>query len=558
MRKEKKIGKRNILKDIGMILTIGTICMTFVTIASAASNSQEDKLPDTAPLQNAIKKAIADRNFSADDIEGSPEYGTEILEKNETHIKVKSTTRITFKNPKGAGYGNNRWPKFEVQKAEGNIKAGDYDQQIQDSILSEIQNIKDESERSKKLKEWKNYDFKYGSRTYEFSEIYEATYPEPTSFATISPRSNYNDDILMGSTKPIHWTYSREANLYLLWWKVAWARVDAVLDAALGLRLPTTVGLDIPDTMIRGQSYTLNTNINGQDWDVAKYSAANVPPENGNEFVARGNASITVQAWARVIGNIGPYYLYNKGFDYGKSFQTPFGPYQEFPIPELYLSPDQTGLKIYYSILWAGIGLKIDPDLSSDKITASWNAGGDAIGSGLVRYNMPNTNYYFGPVTVNDYSTTTDYANIRLSDYNYYFSICKLTLGANVQAGLTFIGLNIQSGYMDIYNYNCGGATGDLHLGVHQGTNADSITVYSLVLRDVQRPIILKGHIESGVEAGCTVLIADNGDSYELMYDGYLPPIGSYVLVTGTIMNNMVSICMQGPILKVKRIFVIG
>ncbi len=69
--------------------------------------------------------------------------------------------------------------------------------------------------------------------------------------------------------------------------------------------------------------------------------------------------------------------------------------------------------------------------------------------------------------------------------------------------------------------------------------------------------ITVRGHIESGVE-GCTVLIADSGGSYELRYDGCLPPIGSYVLVTGTIMNDTVSVCMQGPILKVQRIFVIG
>lgn len=70
--------------------------------------------------------------------------------------------------------------------------------------------------------------------------------------------------------------------------------------------------------------------------------------------------------------------------------------------------------------------------------------------------------------------------------------------------------------------------------------------------------ITVIGYIESGVEAGCTVLVTDSGGSYELMYAGSLPPIGSYVSVTGTVMNNMASICMQGPILNVQRIFVIG
>jgi len=482
--KENKIGNEP-WKYVRAIFTIVIIAAISTTMVSASTSNQENKFPDSAPLQNAIKQAIAEGNFSADDIEGTPEYNIEILEKNESHIKFKANTRITFKNPKGAGYGDNIWPKFEIEKTEGNIKAGDYDKQIKDSILSDIKNIKDETERSKKLKEWNNYDFEYGSRTYEFSEIYDVTYPNESAdtLAKILNEGNYNYDILMGFTKNVYWTYSREANLYIFGFKIAWARVDAVLNAALGLRLPTNVGLSTPDTMIRGQSYTLDTNIDGRDWDAAKYSAANVLPENGNEFVARGQASITVQAWARIIGNIGPYYLYNKNFDYGRSFKTPFGPYQEFPIPELYLSPDQTGLKIYYSLLWAGVGLKIDPDLGSDKITANWNIGGDAIGSGLVEYRMPNTNYYFGPVMANDYSTTTDYANIKLSDYNYYFTVCRLTLGANVQAGLTFIDLKIQSGYIDIYNYNCGDITGGLRLGVHQGTTANSVTKDILVDR---------------------------------------------------------------------------
>lgn len=53
MRTEKKIGKRNILKDIGMMLTIAAICTAFATVVSATSNNQEDKFQDSAPLQNA-------------------------------------------------------------------------------------------------------------------------------------------------------------------------------------------------------------------------------------------------------------------------------------------------------------------------------------------------------------------------------------------------------------------------------------------------------------------------------------------------------------------------
>ena len=273
----------------------------------------------------------------------------------------------------------------------------------------------------------------------------------------------------------LKWNYSREEHLYILGIHTAWVKADAEINAALGLRLPTTVGLSTPDSMILGQSYTLNTNINGQDWDAAKYSAANVPSENGNEFVAGGQASLKVQAWALAIGNIGPYYL-NRGFDYGNSFKTPFGPYEEFPIAEQILSPDQTHIKYIdpSSQLWAGIGLKIDPDLGSDKITANWSTGGDAMGNGTTEYNMPYSNYYFGPVTANDYSTMTDYATIKLSDFKYHFTICRLSLAANLHVGFSSF-INLQTQYFDLYTYNCDWATGGYNLGIHQGTTANNV-----------------------------------------------------------------------------------
>ena len=58
------------------------------------------------------KKAIASEKFAEIDIDGDPKYNIEILEKNDTCIKLKARTEITFKNPKGAGYGNENWPKL--------------------------------------------------------------------------------------------------------------------------------------------------------------------------------------------------------------------------------------------------------------------------------------------------------------------------------------------------------------------------------------------------------------------------------------------------------------
>ncbi len=155
---EKRIkSKRNIWNDIRTTSVLAITFFSFITIASAAPPGM--KFPDNAPLQNNIKQAIANGVFSANDIEGSPEYSIQVLEKNESHIKIKAVTKITFKNPRGAGYGNNRWPAFGEK---GNVG----DNKVRNAILSDIKNISNKSEKSAILAEWNKYNFEYGKRLY--------------------------------------------------------------------------------------------------------------------------------------------------------------------------------------------------------------------------------------------------------------------------------------------------------------------------------------------------------------------------------------------------------
>ncbi len=179
--------------------------------------------------------------------------------------------------------------------------------------------------------------------------------------------------------------------------------------------------------MLSGNSYNLSTSINGADWDSAKYTLVNVPAENGNEFVARYSVFLGVHMWLIGYGDVGLLPYIDSHLDYGKSFKTPIGPNESFPLPVKEFSPDNTGLKIEEYGASVGVGLKISPYLSTRDIIASWTAKGDAIGTGYIDYHLPNTNYSFGPVKAGDYDTTTNRANVRLSDYKYYFSSCKLT-----------------------------------------------------------------------------------------------------------------------------------
>ena len=531
MRYKNEVNKRDMnMKDrkylvigliITMVLSLGclnqsnsqpTTSTGNVTTENVTAATLSNQLKEGAPIQNSIKAAVQNGSLSLKDMSGPPEYSSQILANNQTDIKIKYTTKLTFKNPKGAGISSNKWPKFQIasnsgsnlqNSQNGNIQNGnvainsnantnviDYDQQIKDSISSDIKNITNNAERTDINNSWNNYSFDSGERTYEINETYDGTYStSPTTFAKVIPidetvsTSNYN--ILMGFTEPIHWQYNKEENLYVnvLWWKerIAWVRADVGLYAVLGLRLPTMVGIVAPNQMISGKSYTLSTNIIGQDWSANQYFAANVLPENGNEFVSHWTFSVSAQAWIKVIGNIGPYGI-TKDLDYGKSFKTPFGPDEKFPIPELIYSPDQTNLKINNGVLWAGVGLRFEPILGSDKITAKWDSGGDLTGNGLIEYNLPSHNYDLGPVNTGAYDKSNSNAIIRLSDYNYYFNICKLDFDANVQGGLTFMPLTIQSPYVTIYSYNCGGITNGIHLGVHRDTNANSVVSYIKVL----------------------------------------------------------------------------
>ncbi len=466
-------------------MVFATTFISFVAIVSAAPSGTN--FSESTPLQNNIKQEMANGGFSANDIEGSPEYSIQVLEKNESHIKLKSTTKIIFKNPRGAGYGNNRWPKFGDNGIVG-------DNKVKNAILSDIQNIPNKTEKSAILAEWDKYNFEYGKRLYVVSETYEVTYTgNSSSYATISSDPTFTNDILMGftvTTPQINHTW--QADLYIpITFCVPWswfgcqtlnehvASIKAGVDigGAFGLRLPTVVNLNMPDTMLSGNSYSLSTSINGADWDSSNYSLANVPAENGNEFVARYSVFLGVHMWLIGYGDFGPYV--DSHLDYGESFKTPIGPDETFPLPAKEYPPDSTGLKVGRYGAFVGVGLKISPYLGTQGIIASWTAKGDAIGTGSIDYRLPNINYSFGPVKAGDYDTTTNRANIRLSDYKYYLSICKLTLSGRMQTGgwLPFYA----SGYDDLYSVGCNGLTGGLYLGIHPDITANHVDGSALV-----------------------------------------------------------------------------
>jgi hypothetical protein len=64
------------------------------------------------------------------------------------------------------------------------------------------------------------------------------------------------------------------------------------------------------------------------------------------------------------------------------------------------------------------------------------------------------------------------------------------------------------------------------------------------------QPIRVVGCVEAGVEAGCLVLRAADGKVYNVTAAKPAPAIGAFGEIAGTIKDDAMSICMQGPIVS--------
>jgi uncharacterized repeat protein (TIGR01451 family) len=521
------------------LMIIASLSVTIVPV-SAEISSQEEKFPEQTPLQTALMEYLDNSKISimrTSDDRFNPsniEFSTEVLEKSENHVKLKGTTIIEFNNPMEAGNVDNKWPALQISEnpeliGEGTVMPGEYDQLMKENVLSQINEIEDDAERAAVLLAWKMYDFESGPRKQTITEYYEITYPEEPqsviSYAATSGASTNTNDVLMGFTyqaPKIDWIIEDEQSVrFCLGWPInkCWEynlyyyKAGVEFNASVGLRLPTEVTINHPDKMYEPELYTLSSSINGVDWNADQYIAANVPPENGNEFVAR------IKVFAGVIVEIAQVNLLDWAIDidkdYGKSFETPFGPDVEFPIPDLFLSPDVTQLNWDFngSDFNLGIGLTIDPNIGSETINADWSTNGDAIGSGTVDYSYPNVPYNFGPVTADAAGAPSDYAEIQLSDFEYHFDKCNFDLYANIIFEFYSMELNVP---IPLMNIDASDITGGLYLGVHDDTTADTADASILVIPTADLSITKTDSTDPVIEGepfNYTVTVDNNGPS---------------------------------------------
>ena len=269
------------------------------------------------------------------------------------------------------------------------------------------------------------------------------------------------------------------------------SRAGFAMDLNLGLRLPVEVKVTTPNVLNGNQQYTFNTAITPADFSAEDYEQLGIPPLNGNEAIA--NFSMFLGIKVTVIGypiidwaldpNIDIIRLCSEqsGNDCG-NFVTPFGVDEngnprEFPLPDILVSPDLTGLKFDIGIFSIGAGLKIDPDFGSDKITADWSANESGEGNGEVIYTAASpASFDFGPVKTHAFDYHPNASNIvelSLDNYKYHLTRQSVTISYNIQ--LTVFRFHFDTSYRDLLSFELSDILGEPAIGQHEGT--DGVTV---------------------------------------------------------------------------------
>lgn len=322
-----------------------------------------------------------------------------------------------------------------------------------------------------------------------------------TTFQQISPPyPSVTKNILMGFTVsdpyPINWIISYDSTSCYFGYCVDMLNFEAglALDYGLGLRLPATVSINGPSSMVSSTTSQFVTTLIPIDMDATGYQTLGLSQDkifDGHEFVAFEKVFLGIKLILVDISVID----WNIDSDVNLAdcsgcadFVTPFGKDMNgnqkiFPIPPITLDASQTGLNLNTYGAQIGFGLKLQPQIGSDKITATWSTGGNAISNtATVTYSddpttTPNAQQLTIPVTSGN--AMIGNANISIDQFTYHFNQFAIALSANVQFG-GILSPVPSTGYFNIYTLNLGN-TG-LKLGQHTGTSGitDGIQVTHL------------------------------------------------------------------------------
>lgn len=464
--------------NVRHLARVGVVILLLVLVAGATTNTSYAVSPRPqvsgeaeTPFQSALAEALAQRQAAGLPVPTSVTYdvqreegmqgGFGIQSMGARSVSVIGSTTIEFANPQQAGY--DEWPALVVkddlpEEFSGKLAAGDYTELYREEIDKQFPGF------------WDTYEFGQEPRRYTITETMNITYPPEMMGGASMMATNVMtaEDILMGFTYAgphIDYAIGDEWEICFLGicGKVYEFKAGFELDWGLGLRLPAHVNLTGPAEMVQGSPYDFTTSLTPLDWSAAQYLAAGVEPENGNEFVLRMYFFAGVKG--EIVGiDLCPSCYAELDFDESESFTTPFGSDAEFPIPTATIPIYEIDLAAMYF----GLGLEIDPHLTSTMITADWAGlpGTDCSGAGSLTYTAPDTLVAFGPVTACNYGPS-NLAEVHLNNFRYWFNEFLIELTA----------------YMDfeVFDY-----------GVWHPT----IDIASIDLSDISDGLSLGGHVQ--------------------------------------------------------------
>jgi len=371
-------------------------------------------------------------------------------------VKVISKTVITFAGPEQAGY--DEWPALIVKdnlphEAYGTVKEGDYTEAYREFMEEKVPGY------------WEMYEFGHEPRMHTIVETIEITYPQVIlldSDSIVGQQATTNEQLLMGFTYTgPHLDYAIEKKLEdpIFGIELAYFKAGFELDWALGLRLPGQADLVGPDQLVQGSPYSLSSAFEPLDWSATNYSNTSVAPENGNEFVLRMNFFVGVEGHLLGI-DLCSWCHVTVEKDFSTSFTTPFGPGAYFPIPPVNIPIYEFDLAVFYF----GAGLEVDPNLGSDKITADWQASGDASGSGSIQYSSPGESVSFGPINACNLGPD-NLAQIQVDGFRYWFNQFLIDISAALNFEL--FGYGVWHPTYSIISLNLSSLSDDMYLGGH-------------------------------------------------------------------------------------------
>ncbi len=432
------------------------------------------------PMQESLKKAIDERIALGQPAPSSVSFESEVTTgagvvgfrsmagaSTKTVVTITSSTELHFDNPQQAGY--EKWPDLTVEGdvpegATGSIQPGNYNQLVRDELEALRPGF------------WDEYEFGYEPRTYRFQETITRSYSAEDlqliqQLASAAGDSTAVEDILLGFTYTgPNLDYTVDYCVEILPDVCAASFLAGFkFDYGLGLRLPMQASLTSPDLMPEGSNFSPTSSLIGQDWDAAAYTAAGLAAEDGNEFVMRLTfiCGIFLEIAGQSVIDLGV----NVDEDESASFATPFGPGEYFPLPGLDVplwSKSAAGLAS------VELGFSMTPKLGSDRVTADWTATGDYVDAGQLTYTAASLPVSFGPLNTIDGPAQTD---VKIDGFRYYFTQFLLEMSAYIK--LDVIGIWDGTFSIPITDFDLSALTGDLYLGVHEGTTGSiSKTTY--------------------------------------------------------------------------------